>query len=312
MSRERWSDQELSAYLDGHLDQAAQVALEADLARDPVLRRQVAELRQTVTLLRALPLREPPRNLLLTPAMVAPPRPQRQPLLLPFMRLTTALAGLAFILTVGLQLLPRAGARPAAAPVLESTQVMEAPVAMVAQEEPPAEEAIQMRNFAETGEPATGALTAQAGTPVPAPATAEDFAAIATTPEPEPQLEGGGIGGGGGEPFLPPGVGGEGEKAALTPSPEPEPSLVAPLSYPTPTCPSNQKGLAPTPTPMANQTAYLLPPTASPQPSTSTGLVHEERKPLARRELLPGWLAPILGSLTLALGLATWWLARHK
>lgn len=311
MSRERWSDQELSAYLDGHLEQATQVALEADLARDPVLRHQVAELRQTVALLRALPLREPPRNLLLTPAMVAPPRPQHRPFLLPFMRLTTALAGLAFVLTVGLQLLPSAGMMPAAAPALQSTQAaMEAPAAMVAEEKAPSEETV--RSLAETGTPVTGALTGQADTPVPAPATTEDyFAAVSTTPEPEPQLEGGGVGGGGGERFLPPGVGGRDEEGALTLSPVPEQALVTPLPYPTPTL-TSQKALLPTPTPQANQAAYPLAPTAPPQPSTGIGLVHEEREPMVRRNLLPGWLAPTLGTITLALGAATWWLARHQ
>lgn len=305
MSRERWSDQELSAYLDGRLDQATQVALEADLARDPVLRRQAAELRQTVALLRAMPLREPPRNFLLTPAMVAPPRPQRRPLLLPFMQLTTALTGLAFILTVGLQLLPSAGMMPVAAPIPESTQALEAPAAMVAQEKAPSEET--MRSFAETGEPVAAELAVQADTPVPAPATAEAYAAVSTTPEPEPQLEGSGVGGGpssgGGEPALPPGVGSGGENGAMPPSPQP---------YPTPTYLADQSAFAPTPTPLADQAALQSAPTTPPQPPTDVGLVQEERKQMARRELLPGWLTPILGTITLALGAATWWLARHK
>lgn len=107
MSPKRWTDMHLSAYLDGELSAGEQRALKAELAESPLLRQRLNELRHTVALVRRMPMREPPRNYLLTPSMVAEKRPQRRERARPtlwVMRLATALSAAAFVIVVGLQL----------------------------------------------------------------------------------------------------------------------------------------------------------------------------------------------------------------
>ena len=99
-----WRDVDVSAYVDGELDPAKQVAFEAALAQNHLLRQKVKEMREVVVLIKAAPLREPPRNYLLTPAMVATKAPQRRAVQRPgisllFMRLATSLAAVAFVVT---------------------------------------------------------------------------------------------------------------------------------------------------------------------------------------------------------------------
>lgn len=60
----------LSAYLDGLLTNGERAALEQRLAVEPLLRAELAALRQTVTLVRSLPARKAPRNFVLTPALI--------------------------------------------------------------------------------------------------------------------------------------------------------------------------------------------------------------------------------------------------
>jgi len=116
MIRKTWSEGDVSAYLDGRLGSEARVAFEADLAHDPTLRQQVAALRTTVELIRAVPLREPPRNYLLTPSMVAAParRASHHPRPLLWMRLATSLTAVAFAISLTLNVLR--GMTPAMAP----------------------------------------------------------------------------------------------------------------------------------------------------------------------------------------------------
>lgn len=135
-----WTEEQLSAYLDQRLSPVEQRALEADLAHDAELQQRVALLRQTIALLQAAPLREPPRNYLLTPAMVATPaaaapaRPRRSPLSLWAMRLATVVSAAAFVVAVGLNLTPVAvpvGQRESAALSPETPEAMlyqEAPI----------------------------------------------------------------------------------------------------------------------------------------------------------------------------------------
>jgi hypothetical protein len=115
MSHRRWREADLMDYLDGRLSPEKQAALRADMAQDRALRLMVKQLEQTVAFTRAVPLREAPRNYLLTPAMVAGPEraapqqargPQRRPLSLLLLRLTTAVTAIAFVVTVSLNLLP--------------------------------------------------------------------------------------------------------------------------------------------------------------------------------------------------------------
>lgn len=60
----------LSAYLDDMLNEAERTALEARLADDVGLRRELDALRATVGLIHALPMLKAPRNFTLTPQMV--------------------------------------------------------------------------------------------------------------------------------------------------------------------------------------------------------------------------------------------------
>jgi hypothetical protein len=106
MTQRTWSTPEVSAYLDGQLEPKRQAALEADMEHNLALRRRVEEMQQVVSLLRAEPLREPPRNYLLTSSMVAEATPRatrsgrRAPLLV--LRLATSMVTLAFVITFGL------------------------------------------------------------------------------------------------------------------------------------------------------------------------------------------------------------------
>ena len=127
MVREFWSDTELSAYLDGQLAPRRKAELAADLTRDAALQRRLDELRWTVALLQTHPLREAPRNYLLTPAMVRKPQRQirRRPALL-WLRMATALSTAAFVIVVGLQLVGGGGVGslpPAAEKALEIQEV---------------------------------------------------------------------------------------------------------------------------------------------------------------------------------------------
>jgi anti-sigma factor RsiW len=106
MTQRTWSTTEVSAYLDGQLEPRHQAALEADMEHNLALRRRVEEMQQVISLLRAEPLREPPRNYLLTTSMVAEAKPRanpsgrRAPLLV--LRLATSMVTLAFVITFGL------------------------------------------------------------------------------------------------------------------------------------------------------------------------------------------------------------------
>ncbi|MEQ9032954.1 MAG: hypothetical protein RLP44_29815, partial [Aggregatilineales bacterium] len=68
----------LSAYLDEMLTSSEREALEARLSIEPDLRRELNALRQTVALMRQLPVMKAPRNYTLTPAMVADIRREAQ------------------------------------------------------------------------------------------------------------------------------------------------------------------------------------------------------------------------------------------
>lgn len=108
----RWTEEQLSAYLDQQLPPLEQRVLEADLVGDAELRRRVTLLRQTLALVQAVPLREPPRNYLLTPAMVAtaaptaPSRVRRGLLPLWLMRMATVVSAAVFAIAVGLNVNP--------------------------------------------------------------------------------------------------------------------------------------------------------------------------------------------------------------
>lgn len=141
MVRESWNDTELSAYLDGQLAPRQKAKLAAALTRDAALQRRLDALRRTVALLQTYPLRESPRNYLLTPALVRDPQRQirRRPTLL-WLRMATALSTAAFVIVVGLQL--ASGGMMNMLPAAQKAMEMptESPAVMEAEELAPEEE----------------------------------------------------------------------------------------------------------------------------------------------------------------------------
>ncbi len=105
----------LSTYLDGKLGPSETARVEARIATDAEMRRLLADLRATRTLLRALPQRKAPRNFTLQPKKqrLAAPTPRAFPVL----RFASVLASAIFLGTVALNgLAPLAANRLAAAP----------------------------------------------------------------------------------------------------------------------------------------------------------------------------------------------------
>ncbi len=122
----------LSAYLDDALSSEERAALDARLTAEPVLRRELGELRQTVALVHDFGRMSAPRNFTLTAAMVRPPRILFFP----------ATATVSFMSAVAAIVLVAAGAlllaRPvpsvltASAPVAQTRQIAFAPTATTA------------------------------------------------------------------------------------------------------------------------------------------------------------------------------------
>jgi hypothetical protein len=119
---------QISAYLDGQLNQSQQTRLEARLKAEPELAQALDELRQVKSLLRKTPHRRAPRNFTLTPKMagIKPPVPR----VVPALSWASAVASILFVFTLGLNFLggSLSAASPKAAPMvangagIESTQ----------------------------------------------------------------------------------------------------------------------------------------------------------------------------------------------
>jgi anti-sigma factor RsiW len=97
----------LSAYLDGRLEDAEKAALEGRLNKEESLRRQLTELRLVRESLRMLPLLKPPRSLALTPAMAGKPARRPAGISPRALALGSALASLAFVCVLSLNLVSR-------------------------------------------------------------------------------------------------------------------------------------------------------------------------------------------------------------
>ncbi|MBN1920339.1 MAG: hypothetical protein JW892_03790 [Anaerolineae bacterium] len=173
-----WTEEHLSAYLDQQLPLALQRELEADLARDVELQQRVALLQQTVALVQNLPLREPPRNYLLTPAMVAAPLtatpapPRRSLLPVWLMRLATVVSAAVFVLAVGLNL------NPGLLPITRATDMAQRQVELVVEEvqtEPALSQEAPVAADSALPEGEDKAMSRAAPVPAP-PANAEDGA----------------------------------------------------------------------------------------------------------------------------------------
>ncbi len=118
MSRRKWREATLNEYVDGRLSAPRRRALEEALAQDDHLREDVAALRQTVQVLRSVPLQEPPRNYRLTPGMVSPQKRAAWRWPLPVLRWASAATALILVIGLGWMLLN--GGHYAAAPLSEA------------------------------------------------------------------------------------------------------------------------------------------------------------------------------------------------
>jgi hypothetical protein len=99
----------LSAYLDGLLESAEKAALEERLNKEESLRRQLAELRWVRDSLRTLPLRKPPRSLALNTALAG--KTVGKPSIFSPRRMAfgSALASLAFVCVLSVDVVSRVG-----------------------------------------------------------------------------------------------------------------------------------------------------------------------------------------------------------
>jgi hypothetical protein len=253
----------LSAYIDGEVTAAERGLVEAHLASCDVCGRDLATLRQTVTLLRQLPQVAAPRPFTLRESDVQSLRPTLRParpawwqsgwlrgaVAAAAMLLCVAVAGVTLLLEHGL-----VGAPAAPAPVALQSQP-QAPAATQAAEAAPGargEAGKQAENFA------------PAPTAAPAPPQREEAAAEATAPQAATAA---------------PAAKALQAETPLEPAPSPSPTSAAALAKP----------LAPlaTPTPLATAPAAPLAPVSPPGPSRSYGGASPTASPQATLEWAP-------------------------
>lgn len=112
----------LNAYLDDALTPRQRQHFEEQLAQEPELRAELAQLRLIKQQLRQLPSRSVPRNFTLDPARYG--RPQRQPLLqlYPALRVATVLTAFFFILAVAAEVVTSGAGVPAIADVVATAE----------------------------------------------------------------------------------------------------------------------------------------------------------------------------------------------
>jgi anti-sigma factor RsiW len=135
----------LSAYIDGEITPAERAMLEQRLAQEPVLRRELATLRQTVSWINALPKTTAPRNFTLTPEMVA--RKPAKVLAFPSSVFVSTLSAIAAVLLVasGLLLVMQqntSAPAPVAMMSRESEQIALVPTETATQKQSPTEDLI--------------------------------------------------------------------------------------------------------------------------------------------------------------------------
>jgi len=94
----------LNAYLDGQLDSASRQRLESRLQSEPELKAALAALSESRMVLRRLPQRRAPRNLILTPKMagIKPPLPRAYPVF----RFASLVAAILFFFAYATNFLP--------------------------------------------------------------------------------------------------------------------------------------------------------------------------------------------------------------
>ncbi len=319
MTRRTWSTTEISAYLDGRLASQDRVTFEAQIKQDPALQQRVEEMRNVVAMVRSTPLRQPPRNYLLTPSMVADskPSPERRRVPLLMMRMATSLVALAFAVTFGLNLFQR-GMTPSMA-VRRSSETQE--VATLQHEVAPQPQLAPSATDTDTTQEPPAALEAPApqrlpATPAPegteplptvsalaaAPPQADTSATDDTGENAETGAAGAGIGGGGeAEAPQAPEV-----PAAATPEPTEEVRAfsAATIEKSEPTSNTLQ---APEDQTVSGAAA---PVGATQAPVVSVPAPSQETAELRQPSTLP-WVTVGLGLATVALAVVTIWLSRR-
>ena len=306
-----WRDVDISAYVDGELEPAKQAAFEVALAQDHTLRQKVKEMREVVALVRAAPLREPPRNYLLTPSMVTessvtekqPRRTQRRSRPLLFMRLATSLAAVAFVVTAGLTYMQR-GLTPMmlseAPKAVEEMPALEAPQAVVTTVE--VQEEVEMMRASEPGEmPEEPAPVEEA---VQAEKVGEvERAVAAQTPLPPAAMP-------------QPGAGGVDETAAMNAQEleEAAPPAEVPVLE---SAPAAEDQVADEGERIADDSTGTLSATGEgewAEYAATEPAVEESHETVAvKRSQRPSWLLPAaLGAVTLLLAGITYWMSRRR
>ncbi len=184
--------EQLSAYLDGQLNEAEQRALHTRLSRERGLQRALAELRQVREALRALPPLRPPRNFTLTQSMIgrATPRATRGLVY----SLGSALASLAFVILAVADL--AGGGLMAARQAAPAAELQMAPALLAAPSEPESRGAADnMTDQSLSALPPAGVTsmpevsilgggTTASETATPESSAQEKFAAASETPSP--------------------------------------------------------------------------------------------------------------------------------
>ena len=287
LSERDWA--QLSAYLDGQLGARQRAALERRLAAEPHLRQALDELRDTVTLLRALPTLRAPRDFTLDPALYA--RPRRWWSVAAALQFSGALGtALAVVLiALGVLLPARHTIQPSATAqsvALQPTAPSPTPSPMATVTTTPA----VMATFAlpETEGAADNTLNAETFGEAAAPAESADEVggappqALSAAPEADAAFE-------------------EAEAAPPVPAAPPAqaPALREPPALPAPSA---------TPPPTPNATASVTP-SATPAPT-------EERHKLTASapvtESRPRWWLVWAGSVTLLASVGMWWLGKRR
>lgn len=288
--RKTWSDVDISAYLDGEMDTTTRDSFETAMAQDPNLRRQVDAMREVVALMHVAPLREPPRNYLLTPGMVTETAPKRAarrrtPLLL--MRLATSLTAAAFVVTVGLSVVSR-GVGPA----------------MVSQDNAKIELQAVSTTEVEKVVEVQAAETPVAEKVVEKTLSPEGTAASVLPPEKAPAASAPGVEGGGAAER-------EAEPAMLEAAPASE-EVAVDAAKEAPGTPSLEANAQPE-APRGMQYNTTETETIVPEPELTSGAEgHGAEVPVQVAKFPPIWLSGVLGVITLVLLGLTVWMSRRR
>ncbi len=335
MNRRQWREADLSAYLDGRLGPEKEAALKASLAQDAELRLKVEQLQQVKSLMHAMPLREPPRNYILTPAMVADPerarpdRTSRWPSL-PFMRLVTAATTIAFVLTMGLNFLASGWGSGQmltmsdTAPAPEVMMLEEAPTEGIMRQQVPQEEYqgadVTEEHTVTVAEVQVEAEAPEAPAAEPTPLPMGTMA-IEELPygAPQPDMPEGIGGVGGGDAGPPPGEKMEEVERQVAPPLEPLPKHITESQSAEDAETETQTVVMPVEVAEGEDVvADNGGPDVSVEETPTSGIPEGEVNPpsgwrgrFALARWLP-WVSGVLGVIAVALGGITWWLSRRE